>query len=184
MQRLPGKPFGVLTLAAMLLALSLGPRWSGQASAQSGSVVVIRQFGAALRNAPSSDASIVFTASCGDVLPVIDSTSGWYEVLSGGSAVWVGGARVVPLSSRPSYSCADARTFQIGDEAVTYVPTGCLSLRYTPSRDASYDSCVNNGHVYVIENGPIEVNGEDWFEVWSRSTGDGWSLAQYLYTGP
>jgi hypothetical protein len=64
---------------------------------------------------------------------------------------------------------------------VIYVPTGCLSLRYSPSRTARYDSCVSNNHVYTIENGPIEVSGDDWFEVWSPSTGDGWTLAQYLY---
>jgi hypothetical protein len=124
---------------------------------------------------------VVYTVSCGTVLPVIDSNSGWYEVQWAGNAVWVGGARVAILGAGSS-SCSNARTFQIGDQVVTYVPTGCLSLRYSPSRTAGYDSCVSNNHVYIIENGPIDVGGDDWFEVWSPSTGDGWALAQYLYT--
>jgi hypothetical protein len=173
-----------LSLAAVLFALSLSLCWAGYASAQSGSVVVSKRFGAALHVAPSSDADIFFTASCGDALTVIGSSSGWYHVLWGGNALWVGGARVVSAGNLGSSSCRGARTFQIGDEVVTYVETGCLSLRYTPSRSAGYDYCVNNAHHYVIENGPIEVNGDDWFAVWSAGTGDGWSLAEYLYAAP
>jgi hypothetical protein len=39
---------------------------------------------------------------------------------------------------------------------------------------------VPSGYQYVVTNGPIEVAGEDWLEVWSEATGSGWVLARYL----
>jgi hypothetical protein len=144
-------------------------------------VVVVKQYGAALRTAPDSDAPISYTASCGDFLTVVGARDGWYEVYAHATYLWVGGARVADAAAPPSYDCSAAFTFQIGDEVQTLVPSGCLSLRYTPSRQAPYDYCVENGHHYFIANGPIEVDGEDWFEVWSASTDSGWVLAEYLY---
>lgn len=60
-------------------------------------------------------------------------------------------------------------------------------MRYTqvrptspPTYKAAYHYCVRNFHDYTVINGPIEVAGEDWFGVTSRSTGSGWVLAMYL----
>lgn len=146
-------------------------------------VVVIKQYGAALHIAPASDADSLETASCGEVFPVIDAVQGWYEVVydANGDTAWVGGARVGDANNPPIFDCTDATTFQPGDTVGTAVVNGCLSLRYSPSRDAGYDYCVGNGHLYTILNGPVDVNGEDWFDVTSASTGEGWVLAQYLY---
>lgn len=167
MKHLPGY-LRALGWLAFLLLLAVSNRQPTPARAQSGAVVVTRQFGAALRIAPQSDATIVYTASCGDVFQVVASTSsGWYEVTWNGNYLWLGGARVADAGSSLAPDCSNARTFQIGDTVTTYVATGCLSLRYTPSRNAPYDQCVANGYAYVIVNGPIEVNGEDWFEVQS-----------------
>lgn len=80
--------------------------------------------------------------------------------------------------------CAGAITFQIGQPAITRVQSGCLSLRTDPSRDAAFTHCVSNGHVYTLVNGPLAVDGEDWFEVTSPSTGAGWCLAQFLLPAP
>jgi Bacterial SH3 domain len=177
------KRLGWTAIAIALVFCSLG-FGSQRAAAQVSSVVVTMPFGAALRYSPSSDADVYYTAACGDTFRVVDSSNGWYEVNAGGTFVWVGGARVANAASPGRYSCAGGRTFQIGDGVITRVQSGCLSLRYTPSRSAGYDSCVENGHYYVIQNGPLEVNGEDWFDVWSPSTGSGWSLAEFLYPAP
>ncbi len=146
------------------------------------SLVIIKSYGAALRFQPDSDAGIAYVASCGDVFPVVDSYGGWYQVYSYAydDYLWVGGARVANAANPPYFSCRDAVTYQMGDEVASYVRSGCLSVRYYPSRQAPYDSCVYNGHLFTLTNGPIEVDGEDWFEAWSPDTGYGWVLANYL----
>ncbi len=144
-------------------------------------LVVIKRYGAVLRAHPSSDAPIEGTLPCGMDLSMLDAASGWYHVTTKSAMTgWVGGLRVTVLSSKPQYSCADAVTYPVGTHVSTYVPTGCLSLRSEPSRQAPYAHCVANDHIYVITNGPIEVRGEDWFGVYSPSTDGGWSLAKYL----
>src|SRR5436309_14798463 len=94
---------------------------SDRAAAQAGSVVVIMPFGAALRYAPSSDADVFYTASCGDSFAAVDSRAGWYQVRASGTLVWVGGAWVVNVGSAQRYSSAGGRTFQIGDGVITRV---------------------------------------------------------------
>ncbi len=144
-------------------------------------LVIIKQYGAALRSYPSSDAPIQTTLSCGARVASFDLQNGWYHVrTAAGSVGWVGGARAAPVAGAPTYNCSNAITYQVGTRVVTHVASGCLSLRATPSRQATYAHCVPNGHVYVIINGPISVAGEDWFGVFSSSTGSGWSLANYL----
>lgn len=146
-------------------------------------VVVIKRYGAALRAYPSSDAPIQTILPCGTQVTLINQSQGWYRVFQANPTRigWVGGLRVAMVGAAPAFSCAGAVTYQVGDRVRTQVPTGCLSLRATPSRQAAYAHCVGNGHIYVITNGPIEVAGEDWFGVYSASTGGGWSLARYLY---
>jgi Bacterial SH3 domain len=146
------------------------------------SLVMYKRFGAALRSAPSSNAKIVHTMPCGTTMRVLGQHNGWYRVTQGSRPYngWVGGARVADSTNAPAYDCTDAYTFQPYQHGYTYVKTGCLSLRSNPSRAASYAHCVGNLHDYIVTNGPIEVAGEDWFGVYSRSTGGGWVLAVYL----
>lgn len=146
------------------------------------SVVVVKRYGAALRASASSEAPIETILPCGTRVTLISQHQGWYRVFRASPTAigWVGGLRVAMAYPAPTYSCAGAVTYQVGDRVRTQVPTGCLSLRSSPSRQASYAHCVANGHIYVITNGPIEVAGEDWFGVYSSSTGGGWSLARYL----
>jgi hypothetical protein len=136
-------------------------------------VVVTKRHGAALRANPSSDAPIQVIVPCGTQLTLVGQTQGWYRVFKTKPAAfgWVSGLRMTPLGSAPAFICAGAVTYQVGDRVRTHVPTGCLSLRSSPSRQASYAHCVANGHIYAITNGPIEVAGEDWFGVFSASTG-------------
>ncbi|MGH2409300.1 MAG: SH3 domain-containing protein, partial [Chloroflexota bacterium] len=147
------------------------------------SLVVIKRYGAALRAAPSSDAPILSILPCGAKVTIIGQHQGWYRVFKTGPAAigWAGGLRVALVGSAPAYNCAGAVTYQVGERVRTHVSTGCLSLRSSPSLQAPYAHCVANGHSYVITNGPIEVAGEDWFGLFSPSTGGGWSLARYLY---
>ena len=141
---------------------------------------VIKPYGAAIREAPAGDARILVTAACNDVLEVQESRGGWHRVSRGGVVGWVGAARIAAGANPGPADCRGATTFPVGSQVVTSVPTGCLSLRREPSRDAPYDQCVPNGHRYQIVNGPREVEGQDWFEVRSPSTGNGWSLAEFL----
>jgi hypothetical protein len=143
-------------------------------------LIIYKRFGAALRKSPSSNARIVRVLPCGQDLAVVKANQGWYYVDVGPYEGWVGGARVADENNPPAYDCTDAYTFQMHQRAYSYVRTGCLSLRVTPSRNAVYHYCVANYHNYVVTNGPIEVAGEDWFQVTSPSTGAGWSLAVYL----
>lgn len=145
-----------------------------------GTLVVIKHFGAALRSAPSSSATIGTVLTCGATLRVEDAAGGWYHVSIENYDGWVGGARVADASNPPAYDCTDAYTFQPRQHGYSYVTTGCLSLRTAASRRAAYRYCVRNFHDYTVLNGPIEVAGEDWFQVSSRSTGSGWALAVYL----
>lgn len=175
-------------LVASLVTLFWQPSWAGspmptahatQARFPS-TLVIIKRFGAALRSAPSSNAAIGTVLTCGATLRVEGAASGWYHVGSGNYDGWVGGARVADASNPPAYDCTDAYTFQPRQHGYSYVKTGCLSLRTVPSRTASYRYCVRNFHDYMVTNGPIEVAGEDWFGVTSRSTASGWVVAVYL----
>jgi hypothetical protein len=144
---------------------------------------VIRAFGAALRADPSSDAQIIESLQCGDLLPVIGFADGWVQVQDGGNEGWVGGGRV-SVGSPPAQTsaCRTSRGLFVGEGATTEVDLGCLSLRATASREARILACVNNGHDYQIVDGPYDPGtGEDWFAVYSASTGTGWSLAEFLY---
>jgi hypothetical protein len=143
---------------------------------------IIRPFGAALRTAPSSDAPILESLQCGDILPVIGFENGWVQVRDGGNEGWVGGARVSVGQPPAPAACRTSRALFVDTDVTTDVDTGCLSLRTTPSRDARMVACVHNGHAYHVLDGPIDPGtGEDWFEVYSASTGTGWALAEYLY---
>lgn len=170
----------IAILAALVVSFSLVGMRVVPAHARPGAVVVIKPFGAALRYEPSSDATIAAVASCGEHLSVVGEAGGWYRVYSRAQYLWVGGARVADEGSRPRPDCSQGFTFEPGDTVITYVASGCLSLRRTPSRSAEYYSCVDNGHRYIIGNGPIASEGEDWFEVWSEGMGYGWVLAQHL----
>jgi hypothetical protein len=140
------------------------------------------KYGTALRAAPNSDARIIVVLGCGTTLRQVGVNGDWYHtVTSNQTDGWVGGARIEPAGS--AVDCAGAVTYQPGDQALSHVQSGCLSLRSSPSRDASFTHCVSNGHVYTILNGPINVSGEDWFEVTSPSTGSGWVLADFLVRG-
>ena len=146
---------------------------------------VIKPFGAALRRAPSSDAEVLFIVPCDSLLPVIAERGGWIQTEIGGLFGWVGGGRVRVGTNPPHADCEGGFTFDVGDVVATFVPTGCLSLRAEPSRDAHIYHCVSNGHRYRIVNGPIDPgSGEDWFEVWSSSTGSGWVLAEHIFPSP
>jgi len=142
---------------------------------------VIRQFGANVRAEPGGDAEVLDTVSCGDVLPVIGFQDGWVHVIDGDIDGWIGGSRVAVGSPPAPAHCEGARTFYLGEEVATSVKTGCLSLRNEPSEDARMLSCVKNGHEYTIWNGPFDPGtGDDWFFVYSPSTGYGYVLAKYL----
>ncbi|MFN8634402.1 MAG: SH3 domain-containing protein [Chloroflexota bacterium] len=142
---------------------------------------VVKRYGAAIRAAPSSDSTIYWMASCNDIYAVIGQTAGWYEVRDrDGTSGWIGGARVSVGGNPPPVDCRGAVTFQPGTVVYASVQSGCLSIRHQPSRTASYGACVPNGYPLDLMNGPVEVAGEDWFAVWSTSTGGGWSLAAYL----
>lgn len=150
------------------------------------SLVVIRRFGAALRSSPSSDARVLAMLGCGASMQVVGANAGWYYVAYTDAVTlttrgWVGAARVADANNPPAYSCNGAITFRIGEHVYTKVRSGCLSLRVTPSRSAVYTHCVANYHEYAILNGPLGVGADDWFKVFSPSTGSGWALAQYLF---
>lgn len=152
------------------------------AQAMPGRLVVFKRYGAALHVSASSNARVVHTLPCGSTMRAVSLAAGWYQVVVDGSNLrgWVGGARVANAANPPAYDCTDAYTFQVGEHAYSYVKTGCLSLRSTPSPTASYHYCVANFHDYTVTDGPITVAGEDWFGVYSPGTGGGWSLARYL----
>ena len=72
-------------------------------------------------------------------------------------------------------------SLSVSQQVETYVASGCLSLRATPSPSAAILTCVENGHRYRIINGPVAPGtSEDWFEVYSRRTGSGWVLADHM----
>lgn len=84
-------------------------------------------------------------------------------------------------SPPPSADCSGGLSLSVGQPVRTYVPSGCLSLRATPSRSAAMLTCVENGWGYQIVNGPVDPGtGEDWFEVYNSRTGSGWVLADHL----
>ena len=171
------------SLLVALVAGSLLLTQRAVASAASPDVVVVaKPFGAAVRVAPSSAASIAYVVACGDELTVTGEQDGWYQVYTHAGYYWVGGARVAdPRSSGFSLDCRSGFTFQMQDVVESFVPTGCLSLRLSPARTAPFVHCVDNFHRYLVMNGPVEVAGEDWYEVWSATTGPGWALAAYLF---
>lgn len=177
-----GRLAGLLARGAAVALLALVAFGAETASAQSAVLVVVMPYGAALRTAPSSDAQIVGAAACGDTVYQQTSSGGWSLVsdpANGGSG-WVGDARVANASAPPAFSCAGGYTAVPGDSVATYVDTGCLSLRVSRSESAPFQYCVPNGHIYTVLDGPIDENGDDWFQVTSPDTGPGWTLASHL----
>jgi hypothetical protein len=143
---------------------------------------VVKAYGAAVRVGPASDAPIMFNTGCGDIWPVMETAGGWVKVRTDDGPGWIGGARVIVSSGVPSLDCGEARFFVVNDDVKTYVATGCLSLRATPSRDGAILACVKNDHNYRVIDGPVDAGtGEDWFKVTSASTGPGWVLADHIY---
>jgi hypothetical protein len=148
-------------------------------------MVVNKRYGAALRVSPSSDAAIVMTLGCGSPLQVVSpqDNSGWILIRSDYSQGWIGGVRLRAGSVADPGVCAGAPypPYSLGQYVRALVQTGCLSVRPSPSANASIAGCVESGHYFQITNGPIEVDREDWFAVRSTSTGlSGWTRAQYL----
>ena len=174
-------------IAFAVLAAGAGAQTPGAANATDVRVTpqarVIKPFGAALRTDPSSDAPVIESLQCGDILPVIGFENGRVQVLDGDTEGWVGGGRVsVGTPPAQTTACHTSRALYVGEDVVTDVDSGCLSLRATPSREARMLGCVKNNHVYGIVDGPIDPGtGKDWFQVYSASTGAGWSTAEYLY---
>lgn len=143
---------------------------------------VVKRFGATVRAVPSSDAAIMFNTHCGDLWPVLAVDGGWVKVRTDSGAGWIGGSRVVVSSTPAVVDCSEARFLFPTGYVSTLVPTGCLSLRSRPFSEAPILSCVGNGHVYAVLDGPFDPgSGDDWFKVSSPSTGTGWALAEYLY---
>jgi hypothetical protein len=165
----------------------------GAPAEQTSFATVDQQYGALVRNRPSSEGSlnVLFTADCGDIFPVVGGNGSWVQIAPGGRAAgpnyrpqdgaWIGAARVKVAPSPLAVDCSEAITFPILSTVIANVASGCLSLRETPSRTAPFDHCVPSGHAFFVSNGPIEVNGEDWFEVGSLSGGgEGWVRAEFL----
>ena len=143
---------------------------------------VIRAYGAAIRVGPSSDAPIKFNTGCGDIWPVAETSGGWVKVRTDAGFGWIGGGRVVVRTSPATVECSDAHFIAPTTYVKTYVASGCLSLRATPSREGTVVACVKNEHRYLVVDGPYDPGtGEDWFKVTSPSTGTGWTLADHLY---
>lgn len=71
--------------------------------------------------------------------------------------------------------------YRLGETVRVSVSSGCLTVRSSPSAQSAVTSCEENGHLFQLTNGPIEVNAEDWYSVRSLSTGlSGWTRAAYL----
>ena len=143
---------------------------------------VVREYGAAIRVGPSSDSPIMFSTGCGDIWPVLEAAGGWVKVSTDAGSGWIGGGRVVVSIATAFADCSVARFIYPTSYVTTYVETGCLSLRATPSREGAIRACVKNDHQYLVVDGPYDPGaGEDWFKVTSPSTGSGWVLAEHIY---
>ncbi|MGE3272547.1 MAG: SH3 domain-containing protein, partial [Chloroflexota bacterium] len=115
--------------------------------------------------------------------PVLATEGGWVKVRTDGGPGWIGGGRVIVRSTPAQLDCSESRFLHVAGYVQTYVPTGCLSLRATPSREARMLACVPNGTEYLVSDGPYDPGtGEDWFLVYSPETGEGWVLADHIYS--
>jgi len=154
------------------------------AAVSSGSTVTVnKKYGAALRTAPSSNAAILANVGCGAALPVTQSQGGWLRVRILTADAWIGATRVVPGTSPDDAACTGTPTlpYSMGDVVRSQVASGCLSVRPSPSNAAPITECVANGYPFVLTNGPVEVEGQDWFGVANASTRlVGWARADFL----
>ena len=80
----------------------------------------------------------------------------------------------------PPVDCTGAWAYQVGSTDFASVPSGCLSIRRWPSRQAPYDACVPPGYGLVVINGPRDEGGEDWVEVAAGGLGSVFVLVDYL----
>jgi hypothetical protein len=143
---------------------------------------VVKPFGAPIRVVPSPEGAILSSTRCGEVWPVLDVVRGWVKIRTQTGVGWIGGARVMVGSTPPMVDCSGARFIIPTGYVVAHVSTGCSSLRNRPSAESPILSCVGNGHMYAVLDGPFDPGtGDDWFRVSSPSTGSGWALAEHLY---
>ena len=189
MQRLNLRPL----VFAMLMVLALSPNAALASSGDTSTTAisrksaqryarVVKPYGAAVRAAPDSDAPVLYSSECNDLWRVLDVRDGWVRITNGAGDGWIGGGRVALGAAPAAVDCGGTFHFYVGQQVETYVASGCLSLRSTPSRSATIEACVSNGHLYRIVNGPVDSgSGEDWFEVYSPGTGIGWVLADHLF---
>jgi S1-C subfamily serine protease len=146
-------------------------------------ITINKKYGAALRASPASSAPILVNAGCGVTLPVTQSQGGWYQVTVFGVTAWVGAARGVPGPAVAAGVCAGAPVppYQMGDVVRSQVASGCLSVRPEPSSNAPVTECVPNGYRFVLVNGPVETQGQDWFGVANATTKlNGWARTDFL----
>lgn len=151
--------------------------------------VVNKPFGAAIRSSTSSvsGTNVQIIAECGDVLTVTGRSGSWLQVYAYASYGWIGAARVSlgalhndGTDMVPEVDCLGAISYQLGARFAAQVPSGCLSVRERPSREAGFEHCVPTGHLFFVINGPVDVDGDDWIEVRSVGIGDGWVRTDFI----
>jgi hypothetical protein len=139
----------VLGILGMGLVVGLSPVMAAPQAAPSEQALiatVTQQYGALVRNTPDSDGSnnVLYTAACGESFEVVGGDGDWVQVVVPperrgnpnfpSPLAWIGGARVWVGPGSMISNCADATVFPILSTVEASVASGCLSLRYSPSR--------------------------------------------------
>lgn len=174
----------MLALAAVVVLTVTAEVRDAQAAPADAMVQVIKPYGAALRIAPGNESPIAYTAMCGELLPILSVRDGWYQVATRARTLWVAADRVADPARPPLVDCFTGLTFPAYAEVVVDAPFGCATLRTAPSLTAAAGACLQHGQPLVIQNGPVEGSGQDWFQVTGPSGAGGWIPARALNPRP
>ena len=149
-----------------------------------GDAVVVTDGPLNVRDDSSINGEVLLQIATGDGATVLDGpveADGyfWYQVeLADGTAGWVA-ADFIGLAGGDSTGDGD---FAVGD-AVTATVQG-MNFRAAAGLDAEVIDLIDEGALFLIQDGPISADGYTWYQVFNYYYGEGWVAGELVSLDP
>lgn len=164
--------------------LGTGSDGSSDGEFAAGDAVVVNDGPLNVRDDSSIDGDIVSQMETGDAATILDGpveADGylWYQVeTADGTSGWVA-ADFIGLADGGGTGDAD---FAVGD-AVTATVQG-TNFRADAGLDAAVIDLIDEGALFLIQDGPVVADGYTWFRVFNYYYGEGWVAGELMALDP